>query len=296
MQIDLKKILLPVISILLIASFSACSKNSSPNDMTTVNSQIENTSVQQTKSVENDDMLTAGTDEYKGFTVDNILHSKEYGDIHFHLYVPSTYDSSKAYALYLTLPGYQGLYFQGVAENLKSENFAFEAMNYNKEMIIAAPQLEDWGETSANKTIALTEYLISHYSIDKSKVYANGYSGGGETMSIVMGKRADLFAAYLHCASQWDGEYEAVVKNKVPVYFVVGESDEYYGAEPSIYAYNQLYDLYKQQGLTESEIANLLVLDIKDKAYFSNGGVQYQHAGSGLIARDKQIMGWLFNR
>lgn len=296
MQIDLKKVLLLMISILLIVSLSACSQNSPSNDIATVNIQIDNTSVQPTKPFDNDNALTAGTDEYKGFTVDNILHSEKYGDIHFHLYVPSTYDSSKAYALYLTLPGYQGLYFQGVAENLKTENFAFEAMNYNREMIIAAPQLEDWRETSANKTIELTEYLINHYNIDKSKVYANGYSGGGETMSIVMGKRADLFAAYLHCASQWDGEYEAVVKNKVPVYFVVGESDEYYGAEPSINAYNQLYDLYKKQGLTDNEIANLLVLDIKDKSYFSNGGVQYQHAGSGLIAKDEKIMGWLFSK
>ena len=48
-------------------------------------------------------------------------------------------------------------------------------------MIVIAPQLEDWGETSANQTIALVEYFLSHYNIDQ--VYAEGYSGGGETMS-----------------------------------------------------------------------------------------------------------------
>ena len=65
-------------------------------------------------------------------------------------------------------------------------------------MIIVAPQLNDWGETSANQTIALLEYFLEEYHIDPSQVYGSGYSGGGETMSIVMGKRPELFTAYLH--------------------------------------------------------------------------------------------------
>ena len=40
-------------------------------------------------------------------------------------------------------PGYEGLYFQGVAQNLKSEAFGFEMQKYNEEMIIVAPQLSD---------------------------------------------------------------------------------------------------------------------------------------------------------
>lgn len=296
MRIEFRKTIIAIISILLIFSLLACSKNAKLNDTVNTDNQIETTTAKSVTSMDEDKLVTTGTSEYKDFILDNILHSKEYGDIHFNLYIPDTYDGSKAYALYLTLPGYQGLYFQGIAENLKTENFAFEAMNYNQEMIIAAPQLEDWGETSANKTIELTEYLLSHYNIDKSKVYANGYSGGGETMSIVMGKRADLFTAYLHGASQWDGEYEVVVKNRVPVYFVVGESDEYYGSQPSRDAYNKLYNLYKQQGLSDEEIGNLLMLDIKNKDYFSNSGVQYQHAGGNLFSQDKEIMMWLFNK
>ena len=37
-------------------------------------------------------------------------------------------------------------------------------------MIVAAPQLEDWGETSADKTIGLTEYFLEHYNIDPDKI------------------------------------------------------------------------------------------------------------------------------
>ena len=59
-------------------------------------------------------------------------------------------------------------------------------------MIIVAPQLSDWGETSADQTIALAEYFLANYNIDESRVFGEGYSGGGETMSQVMGKRPDL--------------------------------------------------------------------------------------------------------
>ena len=85
-------------------------------------------------------------------------------------------------------------------ENLYTEEFAFAAMDYNDRIIIAAPQLNDWGETSARQTIALTEYLLEAYNIDPDQVYAKGYSGGGETMS------------------------------HTPVYLVVGEG----GPEPSM--------------------------------------------------------------
>ena len=239
--------------------------------------------------------VTQGTETYRGFQMDNVLHAPE-GDIHYHIYIPDSYDGSEAYALFLTLPGYEGLYFQGMGQNLYSENFAFEALNYNDKMIVVAPQLSDWGETSAEQTIALTEYLLDAYNIDPDRVYAEGYSGGGETMSQVMGLRPDLFAAYLQCSSQWDGAYEPVVEARVPVYFAIGESDEYYGSEPSREAYDQLHELYTQAGLSEEEIDQLLVLDIKDAAYFTEGGAFNQHGGGFLFAQDPEIMGWLFGQ
>lgn len=239
--------------------------------------------------------VTEGTETYRGFQMDNVLHAPE-GTIHYHIYVPDGYDGSEPYALFLTLPGYEGLYFQGMGQNLYSENFAFEALNYNDHMIVVAPQLSDWGETSAEQTIALTEYLLGRYNIDQERVYAEGYSGGGETMSQVMGMRPDLFTAYLQCSSQWDGAYEPVVEARVPVYFVIGESDEYYGSGPSQEAYDSLRELYEQAGLSQAEIDQLLVLDIKDADYFRDGGAPNQHGGGNLFAQDPEIMGWLFKQ
>ena len=239
--------------------------------------------------------VTAGSEEYRGFLLDNVLHSPSEEDIHYNVYIPDSYDGTKEYALYVTLPGYQGLYFQGVGENIRTEDFGFEAQKYIRDMIIVAPQLNDWGQTSADQTIELTQYFLTHYKINPSKVYINGYSGGGETLSLVLAKQPELYTAALMCSSQWDGAYEPVVETKTPVYFVIGESDEYYGSESFKEAYQKIHELYKEKGLSESEIDKLVVLDVKGKDYFEGTPVTYQHGGGYLFCRDKEIMGWLFN-
>lgn len=238
-----------------------------------------------------------GTEEYRGFVLDNVLHSETEGDIHYNVYIPDDYDGSESYALFMTLPGYQGLYFQGIGENVRTEEFGFIARDYIPKMIIAAPQLNDWGDTSARQIIALTEYFLDAYNIDRTRVYAEGYSGGGETMSRVMGMKPELYTAYLQCSSKWDGDYDKVVEDRIPVYLVIGEKDEYYGSEPSRRAYNAIHKLYEEQGLSSSDIDKLLVLDIKPTSYFTSKGITNQHGyGGSLFVRDESIMNWFFGQ
>ncbi len=197
---------------------SSCTPYNDTSNNQTANTSATNPSkAQTTQPAKENYSVTNATDTYRDFTIDNILHSDNNSDIHFNLYIPKSYDGSEAYALFVTLPGYEGLYFQGVGINLHEENFGFEAQKYNSNMIIVAPQLNGWDEESADETIALVEYLLSAYNIDKSKVYIEGYSGGGETASIAVSKRPDLFTAYLQVSSQWDGEYDSVAKAHLPV-------------------------------------------------------------------------------
>ena len=276
---------------------SSCTPYNNTSNNQTANTSAANPSkAQTTQPAKENYRVTNATDTYRDFTIDNILHSDNNGDIHFNLYIPKSYDGSEAFALFVTLPGYEGLYFQGAGINLHEENFGFEAQKYNSNMIIVAPQLNGWDEESADETIALVEYLLSAYNIDKSKVYIEGYSGGGETASIAVSKRPDLFTAYLQVSSQWDGEYESVAKAHLPVYIAIGRDDEYYGSGKSQSAYNTLYNLYKQQGLTESEIDKILVIDIKEREYFTSRNVDSEHGGGGLFAEDKDIMSWLFGK
>lgn len=73
------------------------------------------------------------------------------------------------------------------------------------DMIVVSAQLKDWHETSARQAIELTVYFMENFSVDRARVYAAGYSAGGETMSQAVSIRPDLYAAYLHGASGWDG-------------------------------------------------------------------------------------------
>ena len=49
--------------------------------------------------------------------------------------------------------------------------------------------------------------------------------------------------------------------------------------------------------MSDSEIDELLVLDIKPTTYFTSQGITNQHgAGGYLFVRDEGIMGWLFGQ
>lgn len=252
------------------------------------------------KKAEQIGTVTVGTEYYEDFLVDNVLTFKagtEYDSVealHYHIYIPDSYDGNRPYALYISLPGYGAYYFQGVAMNLKMEQFATEAKKYNREMIIAAPQPNDWGETSKRQTIGLTEYLLAAYNIDPEMVYISGYSGGGETLSLAVSERPELYTAALHVSSKWDGEIDKVAAERTSVYFAIGEDDEYYGSKPVKEAYEELVSSYEHLGLGREMIRALAVLDIKDENYFSDRGVLNQHGGGGLFAEDEEIMGWLF--
>lgn len=228
----------------------------------------------------------------RGFLNDNTLHSS-IGDIHYSSYIPESYDGSEPYALFITLPGWEGLYFQGIGANM-AEDFGTEAINYNDRMIVLSTQLDDWGEMSADHTIALTQYFLEHYNIDPDKVYLHGMSGGGETGSLVMGKRPDLYTAYLMTSSQWDGELDTLAEARTPVYMAIAENDSYYGSGSLKEAYAKLKALYEKQGLSEEEINRLLVLDVKEDSYFTERGFRDQHAGGQAFAHDETVMGWLF--
>ena len=72
------------------------------------------------------------------------------------------------------------------------------------------------------------------------QVFINGYSGSGETLFLVLTMKPELFTRDLHVASVWDEELEPFVNAKTPVYFVIGESDEYYESSRISSTYRQL--------------------------------------------------------
>jgi len=247
-------------------------------------------------SVYAEGVVTARSVEDRGFVLDNVLHDEAQGDIHFSLYVPESYDGSQPMPLYVALPGWEGLYFQGVGADLKWETMPFAAREYDPDMIIASAQLNDWGMTSAQDAVELTEYLMSAYSIDPNRVYLSGYSGGGETGSLVMALRPELYAAYLMMASQWGGALESLAKARTPVYMIIGEEDSYYGSESLKNAYARLHTLYETKGLSDAEIDDILVLNVKDADWFKERGISDQHGGGMAFPEEPGMLKWFFSK
>ena len=249
-----------------------------------------------------------GTEEYEGFVMDNVMSFSDIPeDLHYHLYVPESYDGSKPYALYITLPGH-GSYLELDSDtglNIKQESYATRAVSYNDKMIVAALQLseiEDKYEDIMNEfsvhseqVIEFTEYMFAKYNIDLNRVYISGYSRGGRVMSIVCTKRPDLYSAALSISSKWEGDEEVIVKNRLPIYFVIGEHDESFGSEPFRETYEKIVSLYEQEKVAPEELEKLAVLDIKDDDYFTSRNCDRQHLGADLFAFDDDVMNWLVN-
>lgn len=236
---------------------------------------------------------TENIPEKMGIIAEQILNGSN-GEIHYSYYLPEDYEEGKTYPLMMTMPGYDMMWFgeDSSGSNLKWSGFQVWA-ELPEDMIVVSAQFTDWHETSARQAIELTEYFIENFPVDSKRVYAAGYSAGGETMSQAVSMRPDLYAAYLHGASQWDGAYEPIVQNDVAVYIFMAENDEYYGSEKARSAYSSLQAAYREKGYTDEQIGELLVVEIPDNDYFNSRGIYNYHSGGNILFEDENILNWI---
>lgn len=97
---------------ILAAVFSGCTQASVTDELSIESTASDAADKEEAMtSVKNkSETVTEGNENYRGFVVDNILHSDYDGDIHYNVYIPESYDGKIPFALYFTLPGYEGLY------------------------------------------------------------------------------------------------------------------------------------------------------------------------------------------
>ena len=126
-------------------------------------------------------------------------------DIHYSLYLPPNYDKAKSYPLFYYITGNGGRlnYLQTDAEGnfvslggpLTRDRFGIAATQLPEDAIVVLPQLwrntpATWNNSTTNDAIALLEYLLGKYSINKKRVYAAGSSFGTMCLSSVFGDAA----------------------------------------------------------------------------------------------------------
>lgn len=266
---------------------TACSANQPIDDFKSNDISESITAESETQS------KTENLSEKTGIVAEQILNGNN-GEIHYSYYLPEGYDESKTYPLVITMPGYDMMWFgeDSSGSNLQWNGFRVWT-ELSEDMIVVSAQLTDWHETSARQAIELTEYFIDNFSVDRTRIYAAGYSAGGETMSQAVSMRPDLYAAYLHGASQWDGTYEPIAQNDVAVYIFMAENDEYYGSAKARSAYDGLETAYREKGYTDEQIGKRLVLEIPDNEYFNNRGIYNYHGGGNILFDDANILKWI---
>ena len=229
-----------------------------------------------------------------GLVAEQVLEG-ETGDIHYSYFLPEGYGEEKNYPLMMTMPGYDMMWFgeDSSGANLNWRGFLCWT-ELPEDMIVVSAQLTDWGETSARQAIELTEYFLANFSVDESRVYAAGYSAGGETMSRAVSMRPDLYAAYLHGASQWDGQYAPVAENGVAVYIFMAEGDEYYGSQRAQEAYDGLRLAYQEAGWSEEETERVLQMQTPGPDWFAERGVTGNyHGGGNVVFEEASVLDWI---
>lgn len=231
-----------------------------------------------------------------GLIAEQLLDGAD-GPIHYSYYLPENYDGSREYPMMVVMPGYDMMWFgeDSSGSNLNWQGF-LAWTELDEDLIVVSAQLTDWGEKSARQAIELTEYFLQNFAVDESRVYAAGYSAGGETMSQAVSMRPDLYAAYLHGASQWDGTYAPIAKNQTAVYIYMAENDEYYGSQKARDAYNNLLAAYWETGLSDSEIDQLLQVEIPGDAFFNQQGIYNYHGGANVVFDDETILNWITSK
>ena len=172
------------------------------------------------QSVQEDTPRVSQTEDAPAQLVAEQILEGESGTIHYSYQLPEGYHETGSYPMMVVMPGYDMMWFgeDSSGANLDWQGFRCWS-DLDEEMIVVSAQLTDWGETSARQAIELTEHFLDDFAVDAKRVYAVGYSAGGETMSRAVSMRPDLYAAYLHAASQWDGDLVSVTAHDVGVSF-----------------------------------------------------------------------------
>ncbi len=258
--------------------------------------ELENNADEVTPTAPSTDNEQESLPVNKGIISEQILEGKE-GAIHYSYYLPKNYNEDKSFPMMVVMPGYDMMWFgeESFGTNLNWRGF-LAWTELAEDIIVVSAQLTDWGEKSARQAVELTEYFLDHFSVDCGRVYAAGYSSGGETMSQAVAMRPDLYAAYLHGFSQWDGTFETVAENKVSVYIFIAENDEYYGSQKAKDAYQGLYKAYQSIGWTQVQIDEVLQIEIPNNEYFNSRGIYNYHEGGNILFEDQSILQWIVEK
>ena len=298
----------PVAALLVLLCLAGCQAaeqavSSPPESMASAAAETPAPTPAPTPSTSNQEESVRESALQTGIIPEQVLEG-ETGEIHYSYYLPEGYGPSGNYPLVMAMPGYDMMWFgeDSSGSNLDWPGFLHWTQR-PEDMIVVSAQLTDWGETSARQAVELTTAIVDgdgrvvalastprNIRPQETALYDE------ETMSRAVAMRPDLYAAYLHGASQWDGDFTPVAENGVAVYIFMAENDEYYGSERAREAYNGLHQAYVDAGWSEEDIANVLQIQTPDNAWFAEQGISGNyHGGATVVYEQTDILEWVLS-
>ncbi len=109
--------------------------------------------------------------------------------------------------------------------------------------------------------------------MDTSRVYAAGYSAGGETMSRAVAIRPETcMPPYLHGASQWDGSYHPLRKIVWRLYLLRPTATSITAAAGPAHLRKISTKPFENAGWSDADIDRVLRIETPDNAFFNEKG------------------------
>lgn len=163
------------------------------------------------------------------------------------IYLPAGYnDSPEKWPLLLYLHGGMGrgndfkkLYWYPVPKMILEKK-------YNLSFIIVIPQCPEgkmWSDLELIKVTELLKHAIKSYDVDSTRVYAVGYSMGGNGVLALAYYAPNIFAAIAPMSGYSTTWWASKIKH-IPAWFFHGEKDNYVPVRES----DEMVDALKKEG------------------------------------------------
>jgi predicted peptidase len=234
------------------------------------------------------------------FHYETYLHSGLVLPYAFHL--PADYDPNREYPIVVVLPGW-GSGFDGdnlgvqVAVDISATAWIQpEWTGTDEDVIVLSPQNQRVGtDAESAAMVALLESFMDRYSVDRERVYVQGFSMGTALAYDAMADHPGLFAGALITAGFGVRLDQAarIAEAKTPIWITHGTSDPVLPVTNGRNSAQRLRSAYVAAGVDPAEAEDLIrYTEFPDEAY----SLPDYHAVVGPTYEDGSILRWLLER
>lgn len=238
------------------------------------------------------------------FSIDEVFMGSR-GDLHYSYCLPKDYDPTRSYPLVVVLNDDMtniGFTDKGTIEqasigvNLVADTQVLGWTNQSEPVIVLAPQPTTNDDITVTLVSELINWFAGAHSVDTSRIYATGYDEGAQTMSQVVARNPELFAAYLHNTAAWDINGWPLVSGRVGIYLFCSVSEETVTSTYLRDIRDQLAAALTSEGFSDEQVSQLLWLKQPDDTYFERQGIASPHDGGRLAINDQAVVSWMLSQ